>query len=242
MTDANRTRTQRRVWLTAGLPVAAALLLAACAPTNRLVLDPQTEDYRQNHPIVLAEGDRSIDVFVAGGPGGIGARQIADIRDFARDYRRSGKGALIIAKPINNPEAGRIVPAIRQALAEGGAPSAIIRTYAPTDPGETAPVRLVFTTLIASVADQCGRFPTDLSGINNLEGWSNTPYENFGCSTQSMLAAQVADPLDLARPRPESAPSATRATTVLTKWGKSQPTAVIYPDENKNKIEQNVGQ
>jgi hypothetical protein len=29
---------------------------------------------------------------------------------------------------------------------------------------------------------------------------------------------------------------------VLTKFGKSEPTAVVYPDESKNKIDKAVGQ
>jgi pilus assembly protein CpaD len=225
-------------------PIAAVAVLSigACAPNNRLVINPESDDYRQNHPIVLSQADRTIDIFVAGGPGAIGGRQISDIRSFAQEYRRSGKGALVIAKPINDPETGRIIPAIRQALAEGGVPSAAITSYAPTDPSETAPVKLTFATLKANVADQCGRYPTDLNGINNFEGWKNTPPENFGCATQTALAAQVADPLDLVRPRPEGSPSATRTTTVLTKFGKGEPTTVIYPDDSKNKIDKAVGQ
>jgi pilus assembly protein CpaD len=92
------------------------------------------------------------------------------------------------------------------------------------------------------VATQCGRWPSDLSGIQNFEGWQNTPYENFGCAYQSALAAQVADPLDLERAKPMSPPSPERTTTVLTKYNKGEPTAVQYPDDNKNKINISVGQ
>ena len=35
---------------------------------------------------------------------------------------------------------------------------------------------------------------------------------------------------------------APRITTVVTKYGKSEPTAVVYPDESKNKIDKSVGQ
>jgi pilus assembly protein CpaD len=224
------------------LALTAALATSACAPNDRLVVGRDSIDVRDRHPIVLAEGDRTIDVFVAGGPGAIGSRQISDIRSFAQEYRRSGRGRLMIAKPVNNPEAERIVPAIRRALAEGGVPSAVVTSYAPIDPSETAPVKLTFAQLKAEVATQCGRWPSDLSGIQNFEGWNNEPYENYGCAYQNSLAMQVADPLDHVRPRPESAPFATRTTTVITKYGKGEPTAVVYPDENKNKIDQAVGQ
>jgi len=228
----------------AGMTLALLTLLSsqACAPSNRPVIDSEISDYRQMHPIVLARGDRSIDIFVAGGAGALGARQIADIRNFAQDYRRSAKGPLIIARPANNPEAGIILPSIRRALAEGGVGSPVVTTYAPTDPTETAPVKLTFAELKAEVATQCGRWPSDLSGINNFETWRNRPYENFGCASQSALAMQVADPLDLDRPRQMTPPSADRTTTVLTKFNKGLPTAVVYPDEGKGKIDTAVGQ
>jgi pilus assembly protein CpaD len=229
---------------TASLGVVALGLLAtaACAPNDRVVLDPAVTDIRQAHPIVLARGERSIDVFVAGGAGAIGSRQIADIRSFAQEYRRTAKGPMIIAKPINNPEAGTILPSIRRALAEGGVGSAVITAYTPADPTESAPVRLSFAALKAEVATQCGRWPSDLSGNQNFESWQNTAYENFGCASQSALAQQVADPLDLERARPGSPPDADHTVTVMTKYEKGEPTAVQYPDDNKNKIKLTLGQ
>jgi len=236
--------TKHRTVQAAGLSLAllAALAATACAPNNRVVLEPEMNDIRQMHPIVLSRSDRSIDVFVAGGAGAIGSRQIADIRNFAQEYRQSAKGPMIIAKPANNPEAGSILPSIRRALAEGGVSRAVVTTYAPSDPTESAPVRLSFAALTADVATQCGRWPEDLSGIQNFEGWKNTPYSNYGCASQKALAMQVADPLDLDRGRPMTPPDADRTTTVLTKYGKSEPTTVIYPDEGKGKIDQAVGQ
>ena len=50
------------------------------------------------------------------------------------------------------------------------------------------------------------------------------------------MAAMVANPSDLIQPRPEAPGFATRRTTVLDKYGKSQPTAVIYPDADKGKL------
>ena len=47
----------------------------------------------------------------------------------------------------------------------------------------------------------CGNFPDDLASGDNYHEWQNLPYENFGCATQKMLAAQIDDPRDLARAR-----------------------------------------
>ena len=48
---------------------------------------------------------------------------------------------------------------------------------------------------------RCGRWPDDLASGSSLEGWKNEPYANFGCATQSTLAAQVDDPRDLVQAR-----------------------------------------
>jgi pilus assembly protein CpaD len=143
--------------------------------------------------------------------------------------------------PETDPTASQIVPSIRKALAEAGVRAPVIAAYRPIDEG-MAPVKLTFVRLKADVATQCGRYPDDLSGIRRFESKENVPYQNFGCAYQSALAQQVADPLDLVRGRPASAPYAPRITTVLTKFGKSEPTAVVYPDETKNKIDKAVGQ
>ena len=52
------------------------------------------------------------------------------------------------------------------------------------------------------MASRCGQWPHDLaSGGNSIESWKNESYWNFGCATQSVLAAQVDDPRDFARAR-----------------------------------------
>lgn len=212
-----------------------SIVLSGCASENQ-VTAVDTSDYRQVHPIVLTHGDRTIDVLAAGGPGGIGARQIADIRAFANEYRRTGRGPLLIATPAGGGEASRIVPSIRTALAQGGVPSAVSTTYQPVDPGGMAPVKLSFVRLKAEVATECGRWPDDMSGNRALLSFENKPYDNFGCAYQNMFAQQVADPLDLVRGRPEAAGSAVRSGTVIKKFGLGQPTAVVYPDEGRNQI------
>ena len=52
-------------------------------------------------------------------------------------------------------------------------------------------------------SSKCGEWPADIASGSSAEGWQNRPYYNLGCATQSNLAAQVADPVDLVRPRQE---------------------------------------
>ena len=59
----------------------------------------------------------------------------------------------------------------------------------------------MFQGLKATVQRHCGAWPTDLASGGSIDGWKNDSYPNFGCATQSTLAAQVADPRDLVQSR-----------------------------------------
>jgi pilus assembly protein CpaD len=93
-----------------------------------------------------------------------------------------------------------------------------------------APVRLSFQKLQAKVASKCGLWPQDLAGGSTAESWHNRPYHNLGCAYQTMIAAQVANPIDLVRPRAEGPMDVQRRTKDIealrkgedpsTKWNK----------------------
>ena len=51
-----------------------------------------------------------------------------------------------------------------------------------------------------------------------MDNPENRNYQNFGCATQSNLAAIVANPSDLLGPRGESEIDATRRDQVITDW------------------------
>ena len=69
-----------------------------------------------------------------------------------------------------------------------------------------SPVRLVFQGLKAEVASRCGQWPADLASGSSIETWKNDNYANFGCATQSALAAQIDDPRDLVQARGSTPP------------------------------------
>jgi pilus assembly protein CpaD len=67
------------------------------------------------------------------------------------------------------------------------------------DPLLAAPIKLNFVALKAEAPPHCGQWPEDLASGSSLETWKNQTYWNFGCATQSTLAAQVDDPRDFVR-------------------------------------------
>ena len=106
----------------------------------------------------------------------------------------------------------------------------------PSDPRQLATIKLNYPKITAD-AGPCGVWPEDLGPtFKNRIYQENKPYYNLGCAYQRNMAAMVANPSDLIQPRPEAPSSATRRSTVLDKYGKSQPTAVTYPDADKGKL------
>jgi pilus assembly protein CpaD len=65
-------------------------------------------------------------------------------------------------------------------------------------------VRLSFSRLQAQVDSRCDDWSEDAAQSDRMVSWQNRSLPNFGCSYQKNLAAQVADPVDLVRPRQQS--------------------------------------
>jgi len=208
--------------------IAAALalgaLLGGCASRtvepNTLAYGP--DDVRERHPIVLRDAPRSLDVFVGRNGGALDPRQADDVAGFAREFRRSGKGGLVAEVPTGvrrDRAAHDTLNGIRAALARGGVSPSIlsVRSYPVQDPGLASPIRLTFASLQASVPHACGQWPTDLGSSDFKYSASNAPYWNLGCSSQAMLAAQVADPIDLVRSREEGRPDMVKRMGAIAK-------------------------
>jgi pilus assembly protein CpaD len=191
------------------LAACALGLLAACKGEPATTGGIDLSDYRARHPIVLADGTRSLDVFPTG-PGHLDPRQASDIDAFMLEYRRYGRGGILMEVPQGLPPAqaaavARTAAAVSRRGAEDGVGTHEFAQspYPVAAPGLAAPIRLSFQRMQAKVADQCGLWPQDLGTSNFASDYSNRPSWNLGCATQATLAAQVADPVDLVRGRPE---------------------------------------
>jgi len=163
-------------------------------------------DYRERHPIVIADAPQTLSLYPVRGGGGIDTRQADDLRVFVADYRVNGRGALAIAVPQNGRAAAVLLPHVRQLLTQSGVPSRAIAIDAYHPDGDTgaAPLRLSFTKLQAKVDSLCGQWWTDFNGAGTSATFTNQSPPNFGCAYQTSIAAQVANPVDLVRPRQET--------------------------------------
>ena len=183
------------------LVAAAAAALAGCGGVPYASSDPAFPgSFEQRHPIVVAAAPTSVDLYPVGGR--LDGRSRANVRAFAERYRRYGSGAVTIQTPVGTNPNSIAVYEVRRALLGAGVRGRIaIGDYLPPNDGSAPPVRVSFTGIKAIVPTPCGQWPEDLASGSSVEGWKNEPYSNFGCATQSTIAAQVDDPRDFVQPR-----------------------------------------
>lgn len=188
--------------------LALASMLGACGTKTDVTGSIAPADVRERHPIVLRDAPRSLDVFVTRAGAGLDYRQAEDVVAFAEDYRRRGRGGLVAEVPTGTGRdraAHDTLAGIRRALARGGVSPDVmsVRAYPIQDPNLASPIRLTFASLQASVPHSCAQWTQDAGVSDWKHDASNESLWNFGCSSQALLAAQVADPIDLVRSRSE---------------------------------------
>jgi pilus assembly protein CpaD len=179
---------------------AAAAALAGCGVPYASSDPAFPGSVEQRHPIVVAAAPASLDLYPVGGR--LDERSRANVRAFAERYGRYGSGVVMIQTPAGTNPNSIAVYEVRRALLAAGVKGRIaVGDYYPLNDGAAPPVRVSFTGLKAIVPTPCGQWPEDLASGSSVEGWKNEPYSNFGCATQSTIAAQVDDPRDLVTPR-----------------------------------------
>jgi pilus assembly protein CpaD len=240
MTTKQPVDARRGVRLAAAL-VAVSLTGAACTHTSEEVTASIPNDYRQRHPIVVQESNRTVNVFVGGTSGGLSASQRADVMALAETWLREGTGAIIAEVPTGTPNARTAADSSREILAlltAGGVPprGITVRNYHPDDPRQFATIRLTYPRITAD-AGPCGVWPEDIgSSIKNKSYYENKPYYNLGCSYQRNMAAMVDNPSDLVQPRPETPAYTAHRNITFDRYRKGTATATVDPTSDKAKL------
>lgn len=191
------------------LAVLSAALLAGCAKRDSITVGAVPDDYRTNHPIVIAEKDEVLDLPVGASDRGMTKSQRIALNGFFAYYDRSAAPPVTILTPVGalNDFAAQAAAHDFAAVAlANGVPEGrvIITSYTAAAADVSAPVRVTYTAMRAQT-NKCGRWPEDL-----LDTHDNKHYANFGCAYQNNLAAQIANPTDLLGPRKQTEIDATR--------------------------------
>jgi len=201
------------------LAIALAASLTGCAKFGRdsVTVGSIPDDYRTNHPIVIAEKNQKIDLPVGAGDRGMTGAQRDVLLGFLDGYDKSAAPTLTIAAPVGSANQVAAQAASRDfarlAMAAGVKRNSIVMTsYQSAVPEASAPVRVAYVAVRAQT-DKCGRWPDDLTQTSE-----NKHYADFGCSYQNNLAAQMANPNDLLGPRKQSEIDAENRGAVIDKY------------------------
>ncbi|MBU1541152.1 MAG: CpaD family pilus assembly protein [Alphaproteobacteria bacterium] len=151
---------------------------------------------------------------------GLSSNQHAALRDLAARYGVSGADHVRIESPAgDDPAAVEQAYAMRNALQAAGVPGDRIQMAAYAAPDPRAPVLAGFETIRASIPD-CAAEARNM-GIR----LSNQSSGGFGCAITANMAAQIADPRDILRPRAMTPADSGRAAVVFDTYRRGQPTA-----------------
>jgi pilus assembly protein CpaD len=206
------------------------LMVAACAKQQTDSQLLASHDYRLRHPIVVTEEPETLDLPIGRNTRNLYGPIEGTISAFAVESRNKGNGAVEILVPsggANEAAVHAVTPDIRQALHRGGLGRSQIstRTYSVQDASADAPIRLSYAKMKAT-AGECGAWPKNIGGGIG----ENTEYENFGCASQSNLAAIVDNPSDLLTPRASTPSDQNRRAVVIEKYRKGEVTASEYTE------------
>ena len=178
------------------LPVACGLALSACAtkiPDRISDAKTPTEHFQAK----VTSGDQEIRLAVHAQ--GLSANQAEALAAFATDWRDAEGGTITLSAPSGGAEsraAFRTLEAARGLLIGRGVPAdhiSVVNYDAKGDPA--APLRVAYLRYQAQVP-ACGQTWTNIA-----HSASNEVQPNFGCAVTANMAAQIADPADLAHPR-----------------------------------------
>jgi pilus assembly protein CpaD len=188
----------------AGFGGAALALLAALSAgctSTQVDGDPmQAYDSRLRHPILVSDEPENFNLPVGMRGPALSPQIETALRDYVSEYRSDGTGSITIQVPTGSANAVAAAStghAVHYALVRAGVPRGQIEVapYEVGDHSNVASLRISYLR-VKAVVPTCGIWPEGQpSYVENVQ------YENFGCAQQQNLAAMVANPADLLRPR-----------------------------------------
>lgn len=213
------------------LALALSAALAGCTHRDSVTVGAIPDDYRTNHPIVIAEKPQVLDLPVGADDRNMTRDQRETLEGFLTTYDRRAAPVLSILVPsgaANDAAAARVARQFARFARKNGVPSGqiVITSYSAGAPDASAPVRITFNSMVAQT-NKCGRWPEDML----QDSAQNKHYANFGCSYQNNLAAQISNPADLLGPRKQSPIDATRQSNVITDWQNGETVFPPFPAE-----------
>lgn len=211
----------------------AKILILACLPiamagcehdrAGPQVAGWQLIDPEQRHPILVSQQPAVLNLRVAAGSEGLTPSQRGRVMEFIDHHRASdvGNSRFVISAPAGSANEGAAMDAAsdaRRLMLAGGYSETAISSEAYHANGGEAPLRISYMRYVAE-GPECGHDWSE----NLARTYQNTPYPDFGCSSQRNLAAMVANPADLLGPRTMTPSDANRRFKMYDKYVKGEP-------------------
>ncbi len=207
--------------LTRLTPVLAALALSACASAPTPMAGPPAPtplDTWSARVQIVAQPE---EILLAPHATGLSGTQARALAEFHARWTLAEGGMITVAAPTGTQGAGayRVSADARAFLVAQGARPEMVRLVG-YDAGAAAgaPVIIGFQRY-AAITPRCGEWTAATSTA------SNQPYGNLGCAITANIAAQVANPGDLAAARPMDPADTGRRMTVLGKYRAGETTS-----------------
>ena len=155
---------------------------------------------------------------------GMSPNQAAAVADFVGQWMEAEGGLISVQAPRG--ASPRMVASVQAHLAAQGAPQSMIELASYDAAGNpAAPIVVAFDRFTVDTP-RCGQNWESLTRTRN-----NEAFGNFGCAVTANIAAQVANPQDLLRPRAMTPADAQRRATVLGKYRQGQTTSSARDDQ-----------
>jgi len=218
----------------------ATLLLAACQHrqfTTSSFTPAQTGS--SQYPISVERSEVRLKLDVDPGGQGLTGAQRNQVSAFVNNYRQSAGGQIVVRAPsgtTNESAARNALIDVHAVLDEHHIPRQAVR-FVPYGNGSGGNPPVVLSYLgYKAVSASCGNWTTNLAVTAH-----NRVSPNFGCATQRNIAAMVADPRDLERPRIMDPSSSERRVVVRGKYIRGESTATEEANDDDGSVSE-VGQ
>lgn len=202
----------------------AGIALVGCTKPPLTNGAKQFVDVETAYPITVEPQVATLVVKVDDGLQSLGRGEDQRVQAFVAQWKARGQGILNAASPsgtTNQVATASALAQIKKVLAANGVNDNSVQytSYKPAEGDAQAPITLSFVTYVASAAECGSNWSENLAFAPR-----NTPWPEFGCSSQHNFAAIVADPRDLTEPRTSDPVDAMRRSTVFDKYRAGQPT------------------
>lgn len=194
-----------------GLCAALGLSLSACTNNSAEF----ATDAERDHPVQVISRQVERPVTVNSESLELSPEDSAQLDRFVADFLQSGSGVIEISVPAGT---GRDLALARanvirsQAIARGVRPSEVQVRLSERNADADGPLTVSYERYSVKLPE-CGHFNQSMSfDIRNLAS------PNYGCSTQRNIAAMVANPADLVRPRNQMPADAERRSLVIQNY------------------------